>query len=664
MLRAKGDRHPAAGNAGPPFNGIGELKAEARLLHRLGIAKPLIARMADRAAKHRTTIEQELLASGAVQEDAYYAGLARMFGFTFLDVIPADLVTDLSGLDSQLKQPRLLRLHYPDRPPVMVVVPEIRTADALARRLSRGGDMAGSVVVATPSAVRSAVWAAGARRRSREAVGGLFESARSQSARLVVTGEQGFLAGLLASVLIVVASISPMAALLVLHIVMSLFHLAALALRMMVIQHSCQQEKARRRQGGTSEGHVAAPEFQSPDGPLPVYTVMVAIYREAAVVPQLLTALSALDWPKSLLDIKIVCEADDQETLAALQAARTGPQFEVVAVPSSLPRTKPKALTYALAGARGEFLTIYDAEDRPDPQQLREAYHTFRLGPPDLACLQAPLAIANGGESWISAIFALEYSALFRKLLPALGHHRLPMPLGGTSNHFKTQALVKSGGWDPYNVTEDADLGMRLYRAGYRASTITSPTLEDAPTHFKVWLGQRTRWYKGWLQTWLVLMRSPARTAQEMGLGAFLVFQLLVGGMLVAALTHPALILFIAVAVTSLREVPIAQTNLMTTVLLAIDLINILGSYAIFFVLGALPMSGTERKSLGHRWILIPVYWMGVSLAAWKAAIELRFKPFYWNKTPHSPSRAATTTAGLAQPRKDCAAVTSSGESV
>ncbi|MDZ7937945.1 MAG: glycosyltransferase [Rhodoferax sp.] len=278
---------------------------------------------------------------------------------------------------------------------------------------------------------------------------------------------------------------------------------------------------------------------------LPIYTVMVALYREAAVVPQLIAALDALDWPRSLLDVKLVCEGDDQETLEAIRQARPGPHIEVVEVPAMAPRTKPKALTYALSGARGEFLTIYDAEDRPHPQQLREAYHAFRLGPADLACLQSPLVIDNAGESWISAIFALEYSALFRRLLPALGFYRLPLPLGGTSNHFKTALLKESGGWDPYNVTEDADLGMRLCRMGYRSSTLTLPTYEDAPTDFGVWLAQRTRWYKGWLQTWLVLMRHPLRTAREMGPLSFFVFQLLVGGVLVAALSHPGLIVFI-----------------------------------------------------------------------------------------------------------------------
>lgn len=167
-----------------------------------------------------------------------------------------------------------------------------------------------------------------------------------------------------------------------------------------------------------------------PCGPCPVYTVMIAVYGEAEIVPQLVATLKRLDWPVSRLDIKFVCEADDRETIAALRAQTLGPQFEIVEVPPMHPRTKPKALTYALNGARGAYVAVYDAEDRPHPQQLREAYAKFRSAPADVACLQAPLVIGNGGENWISSMFALEYSALFRALLPMLARYRMPLRSG------------------------------------------------------------------------------------------------------------------------------------------------------------------------------------------------------------------------------------------
>ena len=621
----KHDQRSVVDATGP--HALARLKTEAGLLHVLGISKPLIARMAQRAATNGTCIETELLASGAIEEAAYFAALARMYGLPFQAELDPALIVDYAHGDTQLVEPRMARLHHADRPPVMAIVPHILHAEGLAKRFGRHANGTGSLVVTTPSAIRRAIWKAGEERRVRSAVSALFEHSQSLSARLVVTGDQGFIAGAalcLASLLLVLAPVFAMA---IAHLLLSLFHTAGLFLRITAVSHG------RRR-------HHTNICLESPGETLPVYTVMVAVYREAAVVPQLIAALDAIDWPRSLLDVKLVCEADDHETIEAIRLAGPGCHVEVVTVPAMAPRTKPKALTYALAGARGEFLTIYDAEDRPHPQQLREAYHAFRLGPPDLVCLQAPLVIGNAGDSWISAVFALEYSALFRRLLPALGFYRLPLPLGGTSNHFKTALLKHSGGWDPYNVTEDADLGMRLCRMGFRSSTLTLPTYEDAPTEFGVWLAQRTRWYKGWLQTWLVMMRHPLRTAREMGPLSFLVFQLLVGGMLVAALSHPGLIIFITLSVLSLMQIPAPQPNLFTTMMLAMDIFNILGSYAVFFVLGATPMSDREKKGVGWKWAMIPVYWMAVSLAAWKAVIELRLKPFHWNKTPHRPSRS------------------------
>jgi glycosyltransferase XagB len=636
---------PGGDTPGSAERPVSSLEGEARLLHSLGISKPLLARMIQRALQMGTSIEEELLASGEVEEDAYFAGLARMYGLPFLAEIPAAVVVDHRAIDSQLTEPQMLRLHYPDRPPVMAIVPGITEMESMRARLGRSGRLADEMVVTTPTALRKAVWRVGEERRARFAVHQLFDTARLNSARLVVTGDQGFLAGLLICVISLSATLAPLLCLAIIHMLLSIFHLGGLFLRLMVVAYGRKHPPRR-----------VTMEAQA--GRLPVYTVMVAIYREAEVVPQLLAALDTLDWPRSRLDIKIVCEADDDDTLAAIRTAKPAPHVEVVEVPAMAPRTKPKALTYALVGARGEFLTIYDAEDRPHPQQLREAFHAFRLGPPELACLQAPLVIANAGESWISAIFALEYSALFRRLLPALGFHRMPLPLGGTSNHFRTRVLVESGGWDPFNVTEDADLGMRLYRMGYRSSTLTLPTFEDAPVDFTVWLGQRSRWYKGWLQTWLVMMRQPIRTVREMGWLPFLVFQLLVGGMLVAALSHPGMLIFVTLSILSLMQIPAPQPGVFTSMMLGIDILNIIGSYAVFFALGATPMTDREKQGMGWKWAMIPVYWMAVSLAAWRAVIELRLRPFYWNKTPHSPSRVA-----IDQRRKARATASSSPES-
>jgi cellulose synthase/poly-beta-1,6-N-acetylglucosamine synthase-like glycosyltransferase len=242
------------------------------------------------------------------------------------------------------------------------------------------------------------------------------------------------------------------------------------------------------------------PRLESiPADTLPFYSVLVALHREATVVPQLVEALRRIDWPKSKLEVKLVCEADDRQTLDAIAAKRLPPHFEVVHVPPSLPRTKPKALNFAVPLIKGDFVVLYDAEDRPHPLQLREAWLRFKHGAKTLACVQAPLEISNGTKGVIPLLFAFEYAALFRGLLPWLSGRRMILPLGGTSNHFRVSALKAVGCWDPHNVTEDADLGMRLVRFGYSSETISLPTLEDAPEAWSIWLPQRTRWFKGWM---------------------------------------------------------------------------------------------------------------------------------------------------------------------
>lgn len=608
---------------------LSALRDEALVIKSLGFSKPLIARMASRAASHGTTIEQELLASGHVQEEAYYAALARLAGLPFLDFIPDGAVVDGKELDSQLARPCSVRLHDKTRPPVTVIAPEARRIDHLLTSLERHPGLRQSLAIASASSIRRAAWQAGADRRVKATVDALFEARPDFSARTVLTGRQGFWAGAMTSGVIALLFGAPAIAGAVLHLTLSLLYLAALCLRMAALVHGRRSRRAR-------QGPAALPAV-SGEEPLPAYTVMVALYREAEVAAQLIGSLERLDWPRARLDIKLVCEADDMETLSAIRALQPPRHFEIVEVPPMAPRTKPKALSYALSGVRGDYVAIFDAEDRPHPGQLKEAYHTFRAAPADVACLQAPLVIANMRQSFTSALFALEYAALFRRMLPILARYRMPLPLGGTSNHFRIGPLKAVGGWDPFNVTEDADLGMRLYRLGYRSATIRRQTLEDAPTTGAVWLGQRTRWFKGWLQTWLVLMRDPARTIEEMGFAAFATFQLLIGGMLISALSHPLILVFIATSALAMLQKPAETIGLFEAILFIIDVTNILGSYTAFVTLGATTMTAHERKMVGNRWMGVPLYWMMTSLAAWKAVVELRCKPFFWNKTPHRP---------------------------
>lgn len=598
---------------------------ETRALAALGFSKPLVRRMREQALCHGTSVEAELLRSGEVREEAYYGAIARLLRLPFIQTIDPGLVQDAMTLDSQLTRPTMIRLAHRGRAPETVIVPEAGRLAELAAALATLPPLGRDLAITTPSAIRKAVWAAGAGRRGREVTNGLFERQPAFSARTVLSGSQGFIAGAMVAAMAAAFLIVPVLMLLILHVVLSLTYFASLMLRLTALALKMHRPSTTTR-------------LSLQAGPLPRYTVMVALYREAPVVSQLIACLERLDWPRARIDIKLVCEEDDTETIDALVALQPGPQFEIITVPAIGPRTKPKALTYALSSARGEYLAIYDAEDRPHPKQLREAHATFLKGPPELACLQAPLIIANARQSPLSALFSLEYSALFRGLLPMLARRRMPLPLGGTSNHFKTAILKQVGGWDPYNVTEDADMGLRLYRLGYRSDVLTCQTLEDAPVDASIWMAQRARWFKGWLQTWLVLMRDPVKLMREMGLAAFLTFQLMVGGMLISALLHPLIFVFLWLGASALLEAPKDDLPLGVVSLFVMDFVNILGSYLIFLGLGVGSMIDHEKRLVGWRWTLVPFYWLMISIAAWRAAIELKTKPFHWNKTPHSPT--------------------------
>ncbi|MHB2024250.1 MAG: glycosyltransferase, partial [Mycobacteriales bacterium] len=272
---------------------------------------------------------------------------------------------------------------------------------------------------------------------------------------------------------------------------------------------------------------------------LPRYTVLVPAYREPEVIADLLAGVEQLDYPRERLEVLLLLEADDTETLAAIAAARPGPHFRVVVVPPSQPQTKPKACNVGLAVATGDLITIFDAEDSPDPLQLRRAAVAFDHLPPEVACVQARLGYHNSNQNLITRWFTGEYLLWFSFLLPGLLELGSPLPLGGTSNHMRTELLRELGAWDPYNVTEDADLGIRLARAGYQTAVLDSETLEEANSDFVNWAKQRSRWYKGYFQTWLVHMREPRKLVGEIGWKGVAGLNLFVGGTPLLALLNP-----------------------------------------------------------------------------------------------------------------------------
>ena len=402
-----------------------------------------------------------------------------------------------------------------------------------------------------------------------------------------------------------------------------------------------------------------------PDDALPVYSVIAALYREAASVDGLLRAIERLDYPPEKLDVLVAVEADDRETRLALAARDHRIPITVIPVAAKGPRTKPKALNVALPFARGTFTVVYDAEDRPERAQLRSALQAFRAGGEELACVQARLCIDNTVDSWLARLFTAEYAGQFDVFLPGLAALRLPLPLGGSSNHFHTATLREIGGWDPYNVTEDADLGMRLARFGYRADVIDSTTYEEAPAQFGPWLRQRTRWFKGWMQTWAVHMREPGRLLRDLGLPGFLTFQLIVGGNALAALVHP---LFMGALVYSLATgAPMWRGDSAAAAILA-------AVYGVVVVIGYLTSAflgwlGLARRGLlSTAWVLVltPLHWLLLSLAAWRALYQLVAAPHVWEKTEHGLAKssrlAANMTRSLLELERHLSALKDAGE--
>ncbi|MFG1479496.1 glycosyltransferase [Xanthobacter sp. V4C-4] len=385
-----------------------------------------------------------------------------------------------------------------------------------------------------------------------------------------------------------------------------------------------------------------APDFE--DRHLPVYSLLIPLYKEAASVPRLVAAMRALDYPPEKLDIKLVVEADDAETRAAIAAVGLPAHMEEVAVPNVGPRTKPKALNVALTYARGRYVAVFDAEDQPEEDQLKRALAAFRRGGPRVACVQARLCIDNGGERWISGHFAAEYAGQFDVLLPVLSALKLPILLGGTSNHFRRDVLEGLGAWDPFNVTEDADLGVRLARAGWRTEVIGSSTFEEAPVTWQAWLGQRTRWLKGWAQTLLVHGRTPRRLVRDLGWRGTAAVAVLTAGPFASALLHPFCVAVLGwhLAWGVLGEPCTTWAEVLTSALTYVTLAVGYGGTAITMATGLRRRGERLRASL--LWS-IPLYWLLLSLAAWRALFELVRRPYHWEKTAHglSTHRAAGT---------------------
>jgi len=372
------------------------------------------------------------------------------------------------------------------------------------------------------------------------------------------------------------------------------------------------------------------------DADLPTYTVLVPLYKEPEVLPIITESVREFDYPLSKLDIKLILEDDDKTTIEAAKALGLEGIFELIRVPPSLPRTKPKACNYALQFARGEYVTIYDAEDRPEPDQLKKAVVAFRKAPPTTAVIQARLNYFNAEENWLTRMFTLEYSLWFDFYLPALDTLNIPIPLGGTSNHFRMHALRKVQAWDPYNVTEDADLGVRFTGLNYHVGVVNSTTYEEANSQLASWVRQRSRWMKGYMQTYLVHMRHPLDLYKKLGHVGFWGFQFFIGGTIASVMIAPLLwAMFIVWLITRTHDLDMIFPPLV----LYISLFNLLIGNGFLIYLSSLSVFKRHLYRLIPYSLTNPIYWMLMSWAAYRALWQLVHDPFYWEKTQHGLTR-------------------------
>lgn len=583
-----------------------------------------ISRAVQRAQALNVGADEVLVTQGLITREAYCRALAKYLGMRFVNLDGLSRRDCPASPDLLLRAPNagmlpLLR----GTEPLWAIAPRGLAARHLINLARKDSDLRQRTLITSPEHMSRFVhrcvpdaiaWESTERLRTTEPL--LSAGTRGWRGRLIALTLLSCLAGALA--------FAPGPSLLVIQVFVSVVFFAWSALRMVTL--------VSRRTAPETE-----PSSLSIAGrDLPTYTVLVAAYREAAALPDLVEALRALDYPAEKLSIILVLEPDDWQTHDAVAALRLGPQFELIVAPAAGPRTKPKALNAALPFARGELTVVFDAEDTPEPDQLRRAAATFMADDSGrLACLQARLTIDNTDDSWLAGLFTAEYAGLFDVMLPGLGARGLPIPLGGSSNHFRTRILREVAGWDAHNVTEDADIGTRLARRGYRIGVLQSSTYEEAPAKPGPWLRQRTRWLKGWMQTWSVHMRRPLCLLREMGPAGFATFQLLFIGTVVAALLQPLAWLLIFVAMVG-DWLPADHPDLAWFHLSALA-----GGYAVSM---ALAIAGLARRRLGRLTYLMPLmigHWVLLSVAAWRAAAQLLRDPYRWDKTEHGVGRTS-----------------------
>ncbi|MGV0851642.1 glycosyltransferase [Mycolicibacterium phlei] len=376
-----------------------------------------------------------------------------------------------------------------------------------------------------------------------------------------------------------------------------------------------------------------------PDDELPSYTILVPAYNEPEVVDDLIGAMARLEYPRDKLQILLLLEADDEVTIRAARRCKESDAITILLVPPAEPRTKPKACNYGLRFATGDIVTIYDAEDLPEPLQLRRVVGAFAQLGDEVACVQAKLVYHNGRQNLLTAWFTAEYGLWFGYLLPGMMRTGAPIPLGGTSNHLRRSVLDRIGAWDPFNVTEDADLGLRIAASGLRTAVLDSSTLEEANSDPINWVRQRSRWYKGYLQTWLVHIRRPVALLRTIGFRSFLRFNLVLAGTPIVAVLN---LWFWLITILWFLGQPATIGALFPWYIYFPALAAlVLGNFATLYM-NVIALREDDRPDLLLPALSVPLFWLMMSVAAAKGTYQLVRNPSYWEKTFHGLSAHPT----------------------
>lgn len=455
------------------------------------------------------------------------------------------------------------------------------------------------------------------------AIDGLREDDPLRSASVAVVGWQR--AVLWSTLVIVVAAAvwQPMVTAVVLIGVCTAMYLVTMTDRVLIF-----------RQGLRSRPIAISDEMARaiPDEELPPYTILVPAYNEPEVVGDLIGAMAALEYPPDKLQVLLLLEADDDVTIAAARGCADSNAITICLVPPAEPRTKPKACNYGLHFSTGKIVTIFDAEDMPEPLQLRRVVAAFASLPDDVACVQAKLVYHNGHQNILTSWFTAEYGLWFGFLLPGMMGSTSPIPLGGTSNHLRRDVLDEIGAWDPFNVTEDADLGLRIASSGYRTAVIDSYTLEEANSDPINWVRQRSRWYKGYLQTWLVQIRRPVRLYRTIGFRSFLRFNLVLGGTPVVSVLN--LVFWLITVIWFLGQPALVEEVFPPYIYFPALVALVLGNAATIFM-NLIALREDDRSDLLVAAVTVPVFWLMMSVAAAKGVYQMIRNPSYWEKTFH-----------------------------